>query len=194
MRRIWVTGYRSYEINTFKDDDPKISVIKEVIKQRLTNILEEDGDEVWVITGPQLGVEQWAAQVAVELRKEFRQLKVALMLPFTDFAGKWNESNQRKLADLRQKVNFSKEITAKPYESPEQLRLYQQFMLSHTDQMLMVYDPDHPGKPKYDYQLAQRQSEQSDYSIDLIDFDELQEAAIEWSERERERKMSDSDY
>lgn len=194
MRRLWVTGYRSYEINTFKDDDPKVTVIKNVLRQRIKDLLDEDNDEFWVITGPQLGTEQWAAQVAVDLRKEYRQLKVAIMLPFADFAGKWNAENQRKLAELRQKVNFSKEVTAKPYESPEQLRLYQQFMITHTDRLLMVYDPDHPGKPKYDYRMAQEYGERADYPLNLIDFDELQEAAIEWSEQEREKKLAESDF
>ena len=26
MRRLWITGYRSYELNVFKDDDPKVAV------------------------------------------------------------------------------------------------------------------------------------------------------------------------
>ena len=30
MRRLWITGYRSYELNVFKDDDPKVAVIKAV--------------------------------------------------------------------------------------------------------------------------------------------------------------------
>lgn len=194
MRRLWITGYRSYELSTFCDDDPKITVIKHVLKQRLTSLLDEDNDEFWVITGPQLGVEQWAAELAVDLRKDYHQLKVALMLPYADFSSRWNADNQRKLADLRQRVNFSKEVTAKPYESPDQLRLYQQFMLSHTDRLLMVYDPDHPGKPKYDYQDAQHFSNRQNYPVDLIDFDELQEAAIEWSEAERERKLTERGF
>ena len=32
MRRLWITGYRSYELSTFRDDDPKITVIKHVLK------------------------------------------------------------------------------------------------------------------------------------------------------------------
>lgn len=32
MKRAWITGYRSYELNIFKDNDPKVQVIKEVLK------------------------------------------------------------------------------------------------------------------------------------------------------------------
>ena len=194
MRRLWLTGYRSYELNAFQDDDPKVAVVKRVLTQRLTSLLEEDNDEFWVITGPQLGVEQWGAAVALELKKSFRQLKVAMMLPFADFGQQWNATNRDRLLNLRDRVDFAREVTTKPYESPEQLRLYQRFMLDHTDRMLMVYDPDHPGKPKYDYELAQKYGDQRDYPVDLVDFDELQEAAIEWGEEQRERKLAEQDY
>lgn len=194
MRRLWLTGYRSYELNAFQDDDPKVAVVKRVLTQRLTILLEEDDDEFWVITGPQLGVEQWGAAVALELKKSFRQLKVAMMLPFADFGQQWNTTNRDRLLNLRDRVDFAREVTTKPYESPEQLRLYQRFMLDHTDSMLMVYDPDHPGKPKYDYELAHKYGDQQDYLVDLVDFDELQEAAIEWGEEQRERKLAEQDY
>lgn len=194
MRRLWLTGYRSYELNAFQDDDPKAAVVKRVLTQRLTSLLEEDDDEFWVITGPQLGVEQWGAAVALELKKNFRQLKVAMMLPFADFGQQWNATNRDRLLNLRDRVDFAREVTTKPYESPEQLRLYQRFMLDHTDSMLMVYDPDHSGKPKYDYELAQKYGDQQDYPVDLVDFDELQEAAIEWGEEQRERKLAEQDY
>ncbi|WP_281510461.1 SLOG family protein, partial [Lactobacillus taiwanensis] len=28
MKRLWVTGYRSYELSIFSDKDPKLAVIK----------------------------------------------------------------------------------------------------------------------------------------------------------------------
>lgn len=194
MRRLWLTGYRSYELNAFGDDDPKITVVKRVLTQRLTGLLEEDDDEFWVITGPQLGVEQWGAAVALELKADFRQLKVAMMLPFGDFGQQWNAANRDRLVNLRDRVDFAREVTSKPYESPEQLRLYQRFVLDHTDRLLMVYDPDHPGKPKYDYELAKKYGDQQDYPVDLVDFDELQEAAVEWGEEQRERKLAEQGY
>lgn len=190
MRRLWVTGYRSYELNVFRDNDPKVKVIKKVLNDHLTNLLEEDNDEFWVITGPQLGVERWAIEVALQLKELFPQLKVAMMLPFTDFAQKWNENNQEKLAAIRDHVDFSAEVTNHPYQSPQQLRTYQRFMLDHTDRQLIIYDSDHEGKPRYDYRAAQ---DKEGYPVTVVDFDELQEAAIEWSEAERERKLDEQE-
>lgn len=186
MRRLWVTGYRSYELNVFKDDDPKVKVIKDVLSRELRSRLEESDDEFWLITGPQLGVEQWSAEVALDLKAIFPQLKVSIMMPFTEFGQQWNENNQAKLENLQSKVDFSASVSDHPYQSPQQLRAFQHFMLTHTDEALLIYDPDHEGKEKYAYQAIQRYAESNEYSYRLIDFDELQEAAIEWQERQAE--------
>lgn len=188
MRRLWLTGYRSYELNVFKDDDPKVQVIKKVLTERLRGELETDADEYWLITGPQMGTERWGLECGLELQRDYPQLKLALMEPYTDFAQRWNEANQEKLAVIKSKVDFTAPVTDHPYQSPQQLRTYQQFMLTHTDRMLMLYDPEYEGKPKYDYRRAQQFGEAHDYPLSLIDFDELQEAAVEWSEAERERQ------
>ena len=191
MRRLWITGYRSYELNVFKDDDPKAAVIKDVLSRELKARLEESDEEFWLITGPQLGTEQWAIEVALKLKDDYPQLKVSMMQPFTEFGQQWNENNQAKLANLQSAVDFSASVSDHPYQSPQQLRAFQQFMLTHTDEALLLYDPDHEGKEKYDYQAIQKYQANHDYSYRLIDFDELQEAAIEWQERQREAGEAD---
>lgn len=55
-------------------------------------------------------------------------------------------------------------------------------MIQHTDRALMIYDTDHPGKPKYDYNLIQKYQETKEYPLDLIDFYDLQDAAEEYQE------------
>lgn len=106
MKRVWVTGYRSYELNIFKDNDPKVQVIKEVLKNYLRAQLELNDDEFWVITGPQMGTERWGLEAALELQADFPQLKTALMFPFAEFGKQWNENNQLKLTSITQQVDF----------------------------------------------------------------------------------------
>lgn len=188
MQRLWVTGYRSYELNTFKDDDPKAEVIKSVIADNLRQRLDNTTEEFWLITGPQLGVERWATQAALSLNADYPQLRTAIMMPFADFGSQWNETNQAALLKIRNEVSFSDNVSDKPYQGPQQLRAYQGFMLTHTDAMLMVYDTDHQGKPKWDYLAAVRYRQRHDYPLTMISMDDLQEAAEEWSERKREEE------
>lgn len=189
MQRLWVTGYRSYELNVFGDKDPKITVIKYALKNYFTNLLE-DGQLDWIITGANLGVEQWAAEVGLELGAKY-PVRISVIIPYKNFANRWNENNQAKFITLKENVDFFASTSNKPYQSPVQLRNYQNFMIQHTDQAMMIYDLEHPGKPKYDYNLIQKYQEIKDYPLDLIDFYDLQDAAEEYQESRRGNYFSE---
>jgi Uncharacterized protein conserved in bacteria len=68
IKNLWVTGYRSFELGIFKDNDPKAKVIQDFFEQRITNYVE-DGTE-WVLTGAQLGVEQIVGKAVQEIKKK----------------------------------------------------------------------------------------------------------------------------
>ncbi len=180
VSRLWLTGYRSYELGVFGDQDPKLLVIKETLKKLLIDKIENGTD--WLITGGQLGVEQWAAEVGLSLKADYPELNVAMMTPFADFGHNWNETNQAKYLQIASRVDFHQSVSAQPYHGPQQLRNYQEFMLSHTDEAVLVYDLEVPGKPKYDYQAIDRFQERHSYPLTLIDMDWLQESANEYQE------------
>lgn len=187
MKRLWTTGYRAYELGVFDEKDPKVAVIKDVLQKQLRYQLESTSEEFWLITGPQMGVERWSIESALTIKVDYPQLKIALMEPYADFAARWNENNQARLAAIKAQVDFAGRVSEKKYESPEQLRAYQNFMLHYTDGALLIYDPEREGKTVWDWRAINRYREQnSDYSMRMIDFDELQEAAEEYSERLRE--------
>lgn len=47
---IYVSGYRSFELGGFKENDPKIQVVKNVLKKELRQLAEE-GLEWVLVTG-----------------------------------------------------------------------------------------------------------------------------------------------
>ncbi|GAA6113210.1 MAG: DUF1273 domain-containing protein [Apilactobacillus sp.] len=179
MSRVWITGYRSYELGVFGNKDPKELVIKSVIENNIKQEVIDGAD--WIITGGQMGVEQWTAEVATSLKEELPgEFQLSVMLPFKEFGNQWNEQNQARLSSILSNVDFSASVSNDPYKSPMQLRAYQEFMLTHTDKAILIYDVDNPGKTQYDYEQIKRFSEQNDYGYRLVDFDELQEAANEY--------------
>lgn len=190
VRRLWITGYSSYELAVFKDYDPKIKVIKNVLKNELTQRLDSSEDEFWLISGPQMGVERWAIEVGNTLKKDYPQLKTSIMEPYLKVAERWNEQNQVKLATALKNVDFHAPVSNQPYQSPQQLRNYQQFMLDHSDSLLIIFDSDRESegeqtsKPSWDYRAARKYQEHRDYEIQTITFDDLQDAATELAEQE----------
>lgn len=187
MKRLWTTGYRAYELGVFDEKNPKVAVIKDVLQKQLRYQLDSTSEDFWLITGPQMGVERWSIESALTIKVDYPQLKIALMEPYADFAARWNENNQARLAAIKAQVDFAGRVSEKKYESPEQLRAYQNFMLHYTDGALLIYDPEREGKTVWDWRAINRYREQNaDYSMRMIDFDELQEAAEEYSESLRE--------
>lgn len=181
LSRLWITGYRNYELGIFKDDDPKLKVIDSVLKAELVQAIIDGTD--WIISGGQLGVEQWALRVGTDLKKDYPgEFQTAMMLPFLEFGSNWNAANQEKFAKIKSLVDFSAVVSQKPYTSPEQLRNYQEFMLTHTDQAILIYDLDNPGKTQYDFDKIKKFAENHPYPYKLITFDDLQAAADEYQE------------
>ncbi|GAB6092049.1 SLOG family protein [Furfurilactobacillus curtus] len=182
MSRLWISGYRNYELGIFSENDLKLTVIKYALKTAFKAQIENGVD--WFITGGQLGIEQWTIPIINELKEDYPEIQVAMMLPFAQFGNQWNEQNQMKLAALKQQVDFTATVSEQSYRSPQQLKNYQGFMLGHTDAAMLVYDIEHEGKPTYDYSAIQAFQAHHPYDVTLIDFDWLQESATEYQENQ----------
>ncbi|QIL50865.1 DUF1273 domain-containing protein [Weissella coleopterorum] len=185
MTRLWVTGFRSFELGVFGNQDPKITVIKYALEKIIKRELDEELE--WIITGGQLGIDQYALEVANALKAEYPALKTALMTPFKDFGGQWNENNQAQLQKLKAAVDFTQSVSQDEYKNPQQFKNYQNFMLEHTDGAILFYDAQaEESKVRYLYSAMQQYDRQRTYPITLVDFDRLQEYADEYVESIRE--------
>ena len=69
-----ITGYRNYEIGVFQEKDPKIRVLKKVIRETLIPLIE-DGI-TWIVIGGNLGVELWAGEVVIDLKEEYPEIQL----------------------------------------------------------------------------------------------------------------------
>lgn len=172
MKRIYLTGYRSFELAIFQETDPKITIIKNMLKKELTNLLE-NGLE-WLLLSGNLGVEQWAFEVAKELKEIYPDFKVGLFLPFEGFGEQWNEKNKNSLNTMINQCDYVNTVSHKPYESPQQLKNHTHFLLQQTMGALLIYDDEFPGKTSYFLQDAKKYSETEQYLIMQVTMDDLQ--------------------
>lgn len=187
--RLWVSGYRSWELNVYGDQDPKLTVIKYALKSQLQSFLDVGMN--WVITGGELGIEQWAIDTALTLKPANPSLRVAMMLPYQEFGHQWNEANQAQLATRQTKVDFAGLTSHAPYNNPRQLSGYNRFMAQHTDAALFIYDLDFPGKPAFAYEAAKAEAaRRADYELRLVSMDDLEEAAREYGETQNDHFQS----
>jgi uncharacterized phage-like protein YoqJ len=169
MRVLAVTGYKPYELNIFSNNHPAVSYIKVAIRQRLLSLLEEGLE--WIVISGQLGVELWAAETAYDLQVEYPHLQVAILTPFLNQEERWNEMNREYYEWIVSQADFVDSITKRPYESPAQFRWKNEWIVRKTDGLLIVYDEEKEGTPKYILEVAKRRE---NYAIFPITFSDLQ--------------------
>lgn len=176
MKSIYISGYRSYELNIFDQTDPKFLYLKEFLKDRIKSYIE-NGVEWFIITG-QLGIELWAGEVVLELREEYPEAHLAVLLPYTSFGENWNTTNKELYERVIHQADYVNFTSNKDYESPSQLIANQVFTIRNTDGAFLIYDTmvgeSATGKPKYLYDLILKHQENSTYELNLVGFEEIE--------------------
>ncbi|MDR0200458.1 MAG: SLOG family protein [Streptococcaceae bacterium] len=173
MKNLLIAGYSAFDLGIFKNDDPKLQVIQEAIRNRLENY--RDNGVEWLIFGGNLGFEYWTFMLA---GKEFPELLRAVIFPFETTGQNWNEANQAKLGDFKQ-AEFVKYCFS-DYENPRQFRTYDEFLIENSDGALVLYDEERESEAETPNKLHFRMDQlkaQADYPVDFISFEELQETA-----------------
>jgi uncharacterized phage-like protein YoqJ len=172
MKVVAVSGYKPNELGIFKQNHPAIAYIKLAIQKELKLRLEEGLE--WVIISGQLGTELWAAEVVFELQLEFPQLQLGVITPFLGQEENWSETNKEWYESILAQADFIDSITKKKYENPWQFRLKNQFFVEKSDALLLFYDQEKEGSPKFLFETAMKYKEHNDYDISIFGFYDLQ--------------------
>lgn len=168
MSRLYMTGYKRYELGIFDQHSPKLTYLKKYIRYQLIQWID-DGVE-WFVTGGQNGVELWSAEQILLLKKEYPSIKLAIMPPFQNQEARYNEFDQILYAKVIELADFYQCIYKGEYEHPRQFIIRDQFMLAHTDACLLIYDEEKEGSPKYFYDKLKKYQQTHDYQIQLANF------------------------
>ena len=166
IKTLYVTGYCSFELGIFQGKDPKITVIKNVLKKELASYIEAGVE--WILISGNLGVELWTAEVVGELKTEYPEVQLGLLYPFKDFGNNWNEQNRELLTKAESLADYINSVSH-----------HTKFLLEHSGGSLLIYDKEYPGKTEYFLKDAQHFSEREPYDIRLITMDDLQNSVID---------------
>jgi uncharacterized phage-like protein YoqJ len=177
-----VTGYKAHELGVFSDKHPGIKYIKKALEKRIAVLLDEGLE--WVIISGQLGVELWAAEVVLEFKIEYPELQLAIITPFLEQEKNWNEQKQEHYHSILEEADFVSSVTKREYEGPWQFKARNQFLLDHTDGMLIIYDEENEGTPKYILEEAEARMEKDGYELIIVNSYDLQVVVEEEQEKE----------
>ncbi|WP_449538370.1 DUF1273 domain-containing protein [Ferdinandcohnia sp. Marseille-Q9671] len=172
MKVIAITGYKPFELGIFGQDHPGIGYIKLALKKHLIPLLE-DGLE-WVIISGQLGVELWGAEVIFELQEDYPNVRLAVITPFLQQEENWNETNKEYYEMILSQADYVNSITNRKYDNPSQFRLKNAFFLDKSDALLILYDEEKDGSPRYMYTEAKKKADNDNYQLITINAYDLQ--------------------
>ena len=172
IKRLVVTGYKSHELGIFDDKHAGIPIIKKALESRLTPLLEAGLE--WIIMSGQPGVETWAAETAIDLQEDFPDLQIAIITPFEEQDKNWNDAKKQAYEFILAHADYTVSLTKRPYEAPWQFIEKDKFLLRNSDGILIVYDEENDGSPKFMKKMAMSYAEKSDYEVLTISADDLQ--------------------
>lgn len=183
VKTILLAGYKSQELGIWDRKNPGIRVIKFALEKQIRSLIEEGLE--WVIIGGQQGTEIWGAEVVLDLKDEFPDLKLGVLMPFLEQEKNWKEESQEQYNAVIDQADFVDAVSKKTYAGPWQFKARDAFSIEHTEALLLVYDEEKEGSPKFIKEAASKHAESSDYPIFSISLYDLQVAAEELLEKER---------
>ncbi|WP_028547538.1 SLOG family protein [Paenibacillus sp. UNC451MF] len=172
MNRILVTGYKAAELGIYSLKHPGIPIIKKAIKKQVTALLDEGLE--WVIVSGQWGVELWAAEAVLELQETYDQLQLAVITPFLEQEEKWSDEKKDLYASVLQRANYVNSVTKSKYDGPWQFKEKNKFLLRNSDGIILLYDEEKEGSPKFIKEQALAIAKTQDYRIFSITANDLQ--------------------
>jgi uncharacterized phage-like protein YoqJ len=177
IKKLAVTGYKSQELGIFKHDHYAITYIKKAFQKRLIPLIDEGLE--WVIISGQLGTELWIAELVFDLQIEYPDIKLAILTPYLNQEANWNETNKEMYEFILSQADFVDSITKRPYESPGQLKLKNQYLVQKSDALLVFYDEERQGSPTFMVKEARKKSERKKYDVIYISSYDIEEIVSE---------------
>ena len=146
MHRACFTGHRPEKL-TRNEKDIKKDLEKE-IRQAVA-----DGLNVF-ITGMARGVDIWAAQIVLQLRREGHGVRLICACPYDGFESGWSKEWQRQYKEILSEADFVKYICEGYSRSCFQIR--NEWMVNHSARVIAVFNGEKSGtKNTIDYAIRQ---------------------------------------
>jgi uncharacterized phage-like protein YoqJ len=178
MKNLLVTGYRAHELSIFDQKHKGIPFIKRAIAAKLTPLIEEGLE--WVITPGQYGVDLWACEAVIELKKSYPHLKLSIITAFANQEEKWKEDKKKYYHDILKGVDYYGSVSKEPYSGVWQFTARDELLLRKTEGILLLYDEDAAeGSPRYMKEKALRKNADEGYRYISISSEDIQSMANE---------------
>jgi len=148
------TGHRPTRFSFgFDEGDERCEKIKALMREHIEVLIA--GGVTWFYTGMALGVDQWAAEIVLALKKTHPKLKLVAVRPCETQADGWSEEQYERHFDTLALCDDV--FTMQSRYSQGVMHKRNRFLVDHAKYLLAVYDGGADGGTAYTVQYAKEQ-------------------------------------
>lgn len=128
-----ITGHRPGKLGGYDDTKNRSRHIKHML-----SLAYQEYSPEWVVSGMALGVDQWAAEIALEW-----DIKVMALIPCLKQESKWPTDSQTKYHQLLEKIETAGgkiEYVTKELYSPSCMHVRNQRIVDYSTRLLAIWD------------------------------------------------------
>lgn len=132
------TGHRPQKLPFgFNEQDERCIKLKEALKEKIVRMIEENGVTDFV-SGMAIGTDVFAAEIVLELKKQYPQLWLECAIPCETQAAKWREADRDRYFDIISRCG--KETLLQTRYTPDCMQNRNKYMVDKSDYIIAVWD------------------------------------------------------
>ena len=151
MYSVSFTGHRPEKLPYFCDDDPMLVDMKERLKIQIEKLIAEGAECFY--SGMARGADIWCAQIVIELKNKYPDIKLSAVIPCKTQTEKWDETSTAVYNDILSKCDKTIYISDK-YTKTCMLKR-DRALVDLCDVLVAVFDGT-KGGTKYTVEYAQK--------------------------------------
>lgn len=146
LHRCCFTGHRPEKLNTSEKE------VKAALRKQIDQAVH-DGFTV-LITGMARGVDLWAAEIVLDLRKRNKEIRLICAIPHDGFEARWSPSWQELYRYVLAEADLTRVISKGYHTGVYQVR--NEWMVNHSARVIAVFNGQPSGtKNTIDYAYRQ---------------------------------------
>ena len=146
LHRCCFTGHRPEKLNTSEKE------VKAALRRQIDQAVH-DGFKVF-ITGMARGVDLWAAEIVLDLRKRHKEIRLICAIPHDGFEARWSPSWQELYRYVLAEADLTRVISKGYHTGVYQVR--NEWMVNHSARVIAVFNGQPSGtKNTIDYACRQ---------------------------------------
>lgn len=136
MFRVSFTGHRPEKLPFFSEEDPMCAELKERLKKLIRKLINDGAEEFF--SGMALGVDTWAAELVLELKNDYPNIKLTAVIPCPEQADRWSAEQQERYRSILKRCD--KTITTSPSYTRGCMMKRNRALVELCDVLVAVFD------------------------------------------------------